>query len=168
MYRALLNQTSINYWEMRRPSPLIDNPKVYWALLQQTSITYWRNEEAPPLIDLQLYIFLLHQTSISYWEMRRPSLVIEPKCTEPYNTIPVEPIREMRRPSPTNWSQVYRFLLHQTSISYWAMQNPSPTNHPLVYRALLHQTNIEPIEKWGDPPLLSNPKCTDPYYTKLV
>ena len=27
---------------------------------------------------------------------------------------------------------------------------------------------LEPIEKWGDPPLLINPTCTESYYTKPV
>ena len=50
---------------MRRPSP-----------------TNWTRE----------YRALLHQTSRTYCEMRSPSPLIEPKCTEPYNTKPVEPM----------------------------------------------------------------------------
>ena len=34
---------------------------------------------------------------------------------------------EIRRPSPANWPQMYRALLHQTSITYWEMRRPSPT-----------------------------------------
>ena len=38
-----------------------------------------------------------------------PTQLINPKCAEPYYT---------ERPFPTNQLQVYRALLHQTSITY--------------------------------------------------
>ena len=79
---------------------------------------------------------------------------------------------------PTNWCQVYITLLHQNSITYWQMQtypgqmDPS-ANQPQVYRALLQQT-VVPIDKcwhtwgrWSSPPQIE-PKCTVPYYTKIV
>ena len=47
VYRALLHQTSVTYWEMRRPSTA-KQPQVYRALLHQTSITWLRNQEALP------------------------------------------------------------------------------------------------------------------------
>ena len=91
-YRALLHQTCITYWEMRRPSPA-NRPQVYRTLLHHTSITYWEMRKPSPTNQAQVYRALLHQTNITYWEMRRPS--------------------------PTNWHHVYRALLHQTSRPYW-------------------------------------------------
>ena len=183
---------------MRRPSPA-NRPQVYKALLYQTSITYWEMRR-PPTNWPQVYRALLHQTSRTYGEIWTYSVqmdpTIKPKCTEPYYTKPVEHCWEMRRPSPANRPQVYKALLYQTSITYWEMKRP-PANWPQVYRALLHQTSrtyreiqiysvqmdppiepkctepyytkpVEPVEKWGGPPPLIDPKCTEPYYTKPV
>ena len=146
MYRALLHQTSRNYWEMRRPSPT-NWAQVYRALLHQTSRIYWKTCTYPLQMDTptdwaQVYRALLHQTSRNYWEMRRPS--------------------------PTNSAKVYRALLNQTCITYWEMWRPFPTNQGQVYRALLHQTSrtyweicTYPVQM--DPPI--EPKCTKPYVT---
>ena len=140
----------------------------------------------------QVYRFLLKQTSINYWEMRRPFPANQPQSTDPYYTKPVEPIGKWGGTS-TNWSQVYRFLLHQTSISYsdmrrpsptghppsvqtlldhtsrtyWEMRRPSPTDWPQVYRTILHQTSITYWEMTRLFPMIK-PKFTDSYYTKLV
>ena len=51
------------------------------------------------------------------------------------------------RPYPTNWAQVYRAILHQTSRKYWHIltypaQMDPPTKQAQVCRALLHQTSI--------------------------
>ena len=84
---------------------------------------------------------------------------IEPRCTEPYYTKPSRTYWEMRRPFPTKQAQVYRVLLHQTSITYWEMRpypvqtdhhplHPLPTNQAQVCRALLHKP-VEPIEKYA-------------------
>ena len=181
VYRALLHQTSITYWEMSRPPPT-NRVQVYRALLHQTSRNYWEMRPYPVQMDTptdwaQVYRALLHQTSRNYWEMRRPSPTnwaqvyrallhqtsmnllrhmhinpvqmdppIEPKCTKPCDTKPVEPI-EKYRPYPvqmdtcTNWAQVYRALLHQTSETYWEI---------CTYPVQMDR----PIE----------PKCTKPYW----
>ena len=82
--RALLHQTSITYWEMRRPSPA-NWPQVYRAILHQTSRTYWEIHTYPVQMDppnrAQVYRALLHQ--------RGPPVLIEPKCTVTYYTKPV-------------------------------------------------------------------------------
>ena len=50
---------------------------------------------------------------------------MDPKCTEPYYTKPVEPIEKYGhtqcRQTPTQ-VQVYRALLHQTSMTYGEVQ----------------------------------------------
>ena len=161
MYRNLLHQTSITYGEVQTYPVQADPPN--------------RPYTANPA---QVYRALLHQTSITYWKMRRPSPLIEPKCTESYYTKPVDSIETYahtqcrwtpqsspsvespttpKRPSPTNQAQVYRDLLHQTNIIYWDMRRPSPTNWPQVYRALLHQTSrtyweMRPYPVQMDPP----------------
>ena len=43
---------------------------------------------------------------------------------------------------PAKQAQVYRALLHQTSVIYWEMRRPSPANQAQVYRALLHQKGL--------------------------
>ena len=58
-----------------------------------------------------------------------PTQLINPKCTEPYYTKPVQSIEECghtqcrwnppaSRPYPANQPHMYRALLHQTSITY--------------------------------------------------
>ena len=148
MYRALLHQTSITYWERRRPFPT-NRPQVYWALLHQTSRPYWGIHTYPVQMDSP----------------------IEPKCTKAYNTTTCITYWERRRPSPTNWLHVYRALLHPTSIIYWEIHiypvKPwSLLIEPQVYRALLHQTMYNLLRNEEALPPLIDPKCTEPYYTK--
>ena len=139
VYRFLLKQTSINYWEMRRPFPAN----------QPQSTEYYYNKSVEPIgksggpshLIAPSVQTLLHETSISYWEMRRPST--------------------------TNWPRVYRALLYQTSITYWEMRRPSPLTQP-KFTEPYYTKPVEPIEKWGVPYPLIDLKCTVSYYTKLV
>ena len=140
-----MHQTSITYWEMKRPFP-INCPQVYRSLLHQTSITYWEMrpypvQMDPPLIEPKCteHYYTKPVKPIEKWG--DPPPLIDPNCTEPYYTKPVEPIEKWGGP-PTNQTKVYRALLHQTSRTYWEMRRPSPTNWPQVYRALLHQTSM--------------------------
>ena len=47
------------------------------------------------------------------------------------------------------------------------MRTPFPANQPQVYRALLHQTSITYLEMRRPSPLIE-PKFIEPYYTKPV
>ena len=136
VYRDLLHQTSITYWEMRRPSPTNWPPSVQspttpnqYNLLRTEAIP--SADEPPtsrpyPANQPNVYRALLHQTSITYWEMR-PYPV---QTDTPQSSPSVQSTTTSKRPSPTNPAQVYRDLLHQTSITYWEMRRPSPTNWP--------------------------------------
>ena len=104
-----------------------------------------------------------------------PTQLINPKCTKPYYTKPVEPIEkwghiQCRYPSasmpyPANQPQVYRALLHQTSRTYWEIRRPLLIKPKCTQP--YYTKPVKPIEKWGGPPLIK-PKCTEPYYNKPV
>ena len=102
VYRALLHQTSTTYWEIR-PYPVQMNPQTGPTQLIEPKCTEPSyTKEAlpanwPQVYRALLYRALLHQTSITYWEMRPhpvqmdppqtgPTLLIKPKCSEPYYT----------------------------------------------------------------------------------
>ena len=133
MYRSLLHQTSITYWEMR-PYPV---------------------QMVPPFNQAQMYRALLHQTSRTYWKWQGSPLLIELKHTEAYYTKPVEPIEKWGGP-PAKWAQVYRALLHQNSRTYREMRPyPVQMNPPLIKPNCTEPSYtkpVEPIEKWGGPP----------------
>ena len=95
----------------------------------------------PIAIWAQVYRALLHQDSFTYRRMQT--------CW--YTQGRWTPLL------PTNQAQVYRALLHQIS----------PPNWTQVYRALLHQNSITYWQGHMDPPL-TNPKVTEPHYTKTV
>ena len=109
-----------------------------------------------PLNRAQVYRALLHQDSMTLQNADVPSAnwpsQIKPKCTVPYYTKTVLPIDKCRHtqgrqtPSPpANWTQVYRALLHQYSMTWQnadiTSDNVSP-NWAQLYRALLHQDSM--------------------------
>ena len=103
------------------------------------------NADGPPSANrAQVYRALLHKPVEPIEKWGDPPLLINPTCAESYYTKPVEPIKKYAyiqcRWTP-NWAQVYRALLHQTSITYWEMRRCSP---------------------------LIDPKCTEAYYTKQL
>ena len=75
VYRALLHQDSISYWEIvtyrGQTDPPANRGQVYKALLYQSSITYGEIETYPEQTDppanwAEVYRTLLHQSSITY------------------------------------------------------------------------------------------------------
>ena len=92
-----------------------------------------------------------HVEACRHTQVRCIPLLIAPSATELYYSMSVWDVEECRNtqvrfPSPTNWTQCYRALLHHVSFTYGTMQ---------AYRGQIT-------------PLLIEPCATEPYYTMSV
>ena len=153
VYRSLWHQDIITYRRMQtcwytqgRWTPHSSSLSVTQPYYTRTvlSIEECRHADipradGPPALTnhAQVYRTLLHQDSITYRRMqtcwytqgRWTPKLIEPKCTDPYDTRTLLPIEECRHADiprgdapPANWAQVYRSLWHQDIITYRRMQ----------------------------------------------
>ena len=69
VYRALLDQHSMSYWEINTYPGQTDPHKLstgLQSLLHQDNMTYWKIETYHPAIQAQVYRDILDQDSMSY------------------------------------------------------------------------------------------------------
>ena len=135
MYRALLHQTSITYWEMRPYPVQMDPPQADPTQLinpKHTEPSYTKPVEP-----------------IEKWG--GPPPIIDPKCSESYYTKSVEPIEKCAH-TQCRWippqAQVYRALLHH--------RGPPLLIEPKC-TGTYYTKAVQPIENWGGPPLIFQP-----------
>ena len=101
VYRALLHQDTMTYWEIK-PYPLLIKQKstepyytsTVWAIEKSTH----DQGRQTPANQAQVYRTLLDQHSMSYWEINTYLGQTDP---------------------PMNPAQVYRALKHQDTMTYW-------------------------------------------------
>ena len=188
VYRALLDQDSMSYWEINTYPGHTDPHKLSTGLQSPTTPGYYDlliNLDIPPVNQAQVHRALLHHENMRYWEIETYQGQIDlmpiehnlqlPTTPGQYELLKNQHITKADR-SPANQAQVYRALVDQDSMSYWEINTYQgrQTPHKLStgLQSLLPQDNmtyweIETYQGHIDPELIEY-MSTEPYYTSTV